>query len=223
MASGGVFDPVRGREPGRARGDGGMARGQASLTSAPTSSGSLRGRSGRAPRDARLRRSHAPHLRPLRRAAGRPDRPVGVEAIRARDPRRPLLRARGGRQQGRPDRAARGARASTERCTATSRSTIKFLVEGEEETGSRSLRQASSSAYGDKLAADGCIWEGMGIDHAGRPELVFGAKGLAYVELTLPGADRRPAFVARRLRPESRCGTWSKRSPRLRVPRRDEF
>jgi acetylornithine deacetylase/succinyl-diaminopimelate desuccinylase-like protein len=59
---------------------------------------------------------------------------------------------------------------------------IKFLVEGEEETGSRNF-EALISRYGDDLHADGCIWEGMGIDHAGRPSLVLGAKGLAYVEL----------------------------------------
>ena len=63
---------------------------------------------------------------------------------------------------------------------------IKFLVEGEEETGSRSF-EGIVEDYGDKLAADGCIWEGMGIDHAGRPELVFGAKGLAYIEITYRG------------------------------------
>ncbi|MDQ3985052.1 MAG: M20/M25/M40 family metallo-hydrolase [Actinomycetota bacterium] len=61
---------------------------------------------------------------------------------------------------------------------------VKFLVEGEEETGSRSF-EAMVNRYGDDLRADGCIWEGVGIDHAGRPEIVFGAKGLCYVELTL--------------------------------------
>ena len=59
---------------------------------------------------------------------------------------------------------------------------IKFLVEGEEETGSRSF-PGLVARYGHKLAADGCIWEGAGLDLVGRPELVFGAKGLAYVEL----------------------------------------
>jgi acetylornithine deacetylase/succinyl-diaminopimelate desuccinylase-like protein len=59
---------------------------------------------------------------------------------------------------------------------------IKFLVEGEEETGSGSF-ESLVSRHGNDLAADGCIWEGMGVDHAGRPSLVFGAKGLAYVEL----------------------------------------
>jgi acetylornithine deacetylase/succinyl-diaminopimelate desuccinylase-like protein len=59
---------------------------------------------------------------------------------------------------------------------------MKFLVEGEEETGSKSFPELVER-YNAKLTADGCIWEGIGIDHLGRPELVFGAKGLAYVEL----------------------------------------
>jgi acetylornithine deacetylase/succinyl-diaminopimelate desuccinylase-like protein len=65
---------------------------------------------------------------------------------------------------------------------------VKFLVEGEEETGSKSF-EGIIERYGDRLSADGCIWEGDGIDHAGRPELVFGAKGLAYVELNYRGLN----------------------------------
>jgi acetylornithine deacetylase/succinyl-diaminopimelate desuccinylase-like protein len=63
---------------------------------------------------------------------------------------------------------------------------VRFLVEGEEETGSRSF-EAIVTRYSEKIMADGCIWEGVGIDHIGRPELVFGAKGLAYVELICRG------------------------------------
>jgi acetylornithine deacetylase/succinyl-diaminopimelate desuccinylase-like protein len=63
---------------------------------------------------------------------------------------------------------------------------IKFLVEGEEETGSRSF-ESIVSRYGHRLEADGCVWEGLGIDHGGRPEFVFGVKGLAYVELNYIG------------------------------------
>ena len=73
---------------------------------------------------------------------------------------------------------------------------IKFFVEGEEETGSPSF-EGLVSRYGDKLAADGCIWEGAGIDHVGRPELVLGAKGLAYVELIYKGlADDQHSSTA---------------------------
>jgi acetylornithine deacetylase/succinyl-diaminopimelate desuccinylase-like protein len=73
---------------------------------------------------------------------------------------------------------------------------LKVLVEGEEETGSKSF-EAMVERYGHRLEADGCVWEGTGIDHAGRPELVFGAKGLAYVELTCRGlADDQHSSIA---------------------------
>ncbi|HEX2241109.1 MAG TPA: M20/M25/M40 family metallo-hydrolase, partial [Actinomycetota bacterium] len=65
---------------------------------------------------------------------------------------------------------------------------LKFLIEGEEEVGSKHFGHLVAR-HGDKFAADGCIWEGAGIDHLGRPELVFGAKGLAYVELTCRGLN----------------------------------
>jgi acetylornithine deacetylase/succinyl-diaminopimelate desuccinylase-like protein len=66
--------------------------------------------------------------------------------------------------------------------------TIKLLIEGEEETGSKSFHDIVHRNR-DKLAADGCIWEGQGIDHSGRPALVFGSKGLAYVELNHRGLN----------------------------------
>ena len=74
--------------------------------------------------------------------------------------------------------------------------TIKFLVEGEEETGSHSFKEIVENNR-DKLVADGCIWEGQGIDHSGRPALVFGAKGLAYVELNHRGLneDQHSSFA----------------------------
>jgi len=73
---------------------------------------------------------------------------------------------------------------------------VKFLVEGEEETGSDSFA-GIISRFGDLFTADGCIWEGAGIDHVGRPELVLGAKGLAYVELVHKGlADDQHSSLA---------------------------
>ena len=65
---------------------------------------------------------------------------------------------------------------------------VKFLVEGEEEVGSKHF-ETLITKYRNDLAADGCIWEGHGIDHKGRPSFVFGAKGLAYVELTYQGLN----------------------------------
>jgi acetylornithine deacetylase/succinyl-diaminopimelate desuccinylase-like protein len=65
---------------------------------------------------------------------------------------------------------------------------LKLLIEGEEEIGSPSF-PALVERHADKLSADGCIWEGAGVNHAGAPELVFGAKGLAYLELVCDGLN----------------------------------
>lgn len=65
---------------------------------------------------------------------------------------------------------------------------LKLLIEGEEEVGSPSF-PGLIERYADKLGADGCIWEGAGVNHAGAPELVFGAKGLAYIELVCSGLN----------------------------------
>ena len=59
---------------------------------------------------------------------------------------------------------------------------VKFLVEGEEETGSAHFDELCQR-HGDRLHADHCVWEGWRVDHDGRPELVYGCKGLLYVEL----------------------------------------
>ncbi len=59
---------------------------------------------------------------------------------------------------------------------------VKFFVEGEEETGSLHFEQICR-AHAERLQADHCVWEGWRIDHEGRPELVYGCKGLLYVEL----------------------------------------
>lgn len=74
---------------------------------------------------------------------------------------------------------------------------VKFLVEGEEEVGSKHF-ETLVTKYRNDLAADGCIWEGHGIDHEGRPSFVFGAKGLAYVELTCRGlnSDQHSSLAA---------------------------
>jgi acetylornithine deacetylase/succinyl-diaminopimelate desuccinylase-like protein len=73
---------------------------------------------------------------------------------------------------------------------------VKFLIEGEEETGSKNFHDIVERNR-DKLSADGCIWEGQGIDHSGRPALVFGTKGLAYVELNHRGLqeDQHSSFA----------------------------
>ena len=61
--------------------------------------------------------------------------------------------------------------------------TLRFLVEGEEEIGSKTFEKIADD-HADKLKADGCLWEsGTSFDDAGRPTLQFGCRGLVYVTL----------------------------------------
>jgi len=61
--------------------------------------------------------------------------------------------------------------------------TLRFLVEGEEEIGSKTFEKIAHEHAG-KLGADGCLWEsGASFDEGGRPTLQFGCRGLVYVQL----------------------------------------
>jgi acetylornithine deacetylase/succinyl-diaminopimelate desuccinylase-like protein len=61
--------------------------------------------------------------------------------------------------------------------------TLRFLVEGEEEIGSKTFEKIAHE-HASKLSADGCLWEsGASFDDAGRPTLQFGCRGLLYVQL----------------------------------------
>lgn len=66
---------------------------------------------------------------------------------------------------------------------------IRVLYEGEEESGSSHLA-AFVARYGERLRADGCIWEAGYKDAAGRPTISCGLKGIAYVELRVRGANK---------------------------------
>ena len=66
---------------------------------------------------------------------------------------------------------------------------IRVLYEGEEESGSAHLA-AFVARYGERLRADGCIWEAGYKDAAGRPTISCGLKGIAYVELRVRGVNK---------------------------------
>ncbi len=67
--------------------------------------------------------------------------------------------------------------------------TLRFLVEGEEEIGSKSFEKIARE-HADMLSADGCLWEsGSSYDSAGRPTLQFGCRGLLYVQLRVKLLD----------------------------------
>lgn len=66
---------------------------------------------------------------------------------------------------------------------------VKFLIEGEEETGSVSL-QPFIEDHADLLAADACIWEFGYVNQAGVPIQYAGLRGICYVELSTQTASR---------------------------------
>jgi acetylornithine deacetylase/succinyl-diaminopimelate desuccinylase-like protein len=61
---------------------------------------------------------------------------------------------------------------------------VRVLFEGEEEIGSDHLA-AFVAKFGDRIRADGCIWEAGYKDAAGRPTISLGLKGIAYFDLRL--------------------------------------
>jgi acetylornithine deacetylase/succinyl-diaminopimelate desuccinylase-like protein len=65
--------------------------------------------------------------------------------------------------------------------------TIKFIIEGEEETASVNLFEfiERNSAL---LKADACMWEFGGVDHRDVPMLYLGLRGICYVELSVETA-----------------------------------
>jgi acetylornithine deacetylase/succinyl-diaminopimelate desuccinylase-like protein len=67
--------------------------------------------------------------------------------------------------------------------------TLRFLVEGEEEIGSKTFEKIAHQ-HSAKLSADGCLWEsGTSFDDAGRPTIQFGCRGLLYVQLRVKMLD----------------------------------
>ena len=66
---------------------------------------------------------------------------------------------------------------------------IRVLYEGEEEIGSEHLA-AFVERHGERLRADGCIWEAGYKDAAGRPVISLGLKGIAYFDLRVRGTAK---------------------------------
>jgi len=62
--------------------------------------------------------------------------------------------------------------------------TIKFIVEGEEETASVNLAKFVNE-HTDLLKADACLWEFGGVDHTDTPQEYLGLRGILYLELSL--------------------------------------
>jgi acetylornithine deacetylase/succinyl-diaminopimelate desuccinylase-like protein len=66
---------------------------------------------------------------------------------------------------------------------------LKFLFEGEEEIGSRSLRGFIEKNR-TLLSADYCYCSDGGMHHGDQPTIVCGVRGILYVEISITGANR---------------------------------
>jgi acetylornithine deacetylase/succinyl-diaminopimelate desuccinylase-like protein len=66
---------------------------------------------------------------------------------------------------------------------------MKFVIEGEEETGSVHLPEFIRG-HKEMLAADACLWEFGELDQNGVPIQHAGMRGICYVELSLQTASR---------------------------------
>jgi acetylornithine deacetylase/succinyl-diaminopimelate desuccinylase-like protein len=66
---------------------------------------------------------------------------------------------------------------------------IKFVIEGEEETGSAHIDDYMKK-YKEKFACDGVIWEFGYVDSKNRPIIGLGMKGLLFVELSIKESIR---------------------------------
>lgn len=74
---------------------------------------------------------------------------------------------------------------------------IKFLIEGEEESGSKGLNEFLAGKYDgdgpsvrDRLAADICVISDCSQYGPGQPAITYGLRGIAYYELHLSGPNR---------------------------------
>lgn len=67
---------------------------------------------------------------------------------------------------------------------------VKFLIEGEEEIGGESIDKFVHADAGDKLACDAVVICDTSMYSAGQPSLLYGLKGLAYMEIKVTGPNR---------------------------------
>ena len=67
--------------------------------------------------------------------------------------------------------------------------TVKFVIEGEEETSSMHLKDFVQTHIAE-LQADGCVWEFGGVDHRDHPMQYLGLRGICYVELSIETASQ---------------------------------
>lgn len=67
---------------------------------------------------------------------------------------------------------------------------VKFLVEGEEESGGESIDRFVREDAGKRLASDAVMISDTSLYAPGQPSLIYGLKGLSYMEIKVTGPNR---------------------------------
>ena len=67
---------------------------------------------------------------------------------------------------------------------------VKFILEGEEEVGGESIERFVHEDAGEKLGCDAVVISDTSMFAPGQPSLLYGLKGLAYMELRVTGPNR---------------------------------
>ncbi|HEY2291081.1 MAG TPA: dipeptidase [Thermoanaerobaculia bacterium] len=67
---------------------------------------------------------------------------------------------------------------------------VKFLVEGEEEAGGQAIDEYVRQDGGRRLAADCVVISDSSLFAPGQPSLIYGLKGLCYMEIKVTGPNR---------------------------------
>ena len=67
---------------------------------------------------------------------------------------------------------------------------VKFLVEGEEEIGGHGIEKFVIEDAGKRLACDAVVVSDTSLFAPGQPSLLYGLKGLAYMEIKVTGPNR---------------------------------
>jgi acetylornithine deacetylase/succinyl-diaminopimelate desuccinylase-like protein len=114
--------------------------------------------------------------------------PFGGEIVDDFEGLGPCLVNRGAANQKGPLAGAFNALASMKAVQGKLPVNIKFVVEGEEELGSRHLPEFITRNK-DRLRADGTFFPAFSQDRKGKPILWLGVKGIVFIEMTCRGAD----------------------------------
>jgi acetylornithine deacetylase/succinyl-diaminopimelate desuccinylase-like protein len=67
---------------------------------------------------------------------------------------------------------------------------VKFLVEGEEEAGGQAIEEYVRKDGGQRLKADCVVVSDTSLYAPGQPSLIYGLKGLCYMEIKVTGPNR---------------------------------